>query len=132
MSPRILPIEEGQALTHHFSTYVDVTMVNSALAALLVLVGAVWALYLLHRLWQTSLAEEAAGALDEAVARGLVLHPPGFSPRLVVTGEVGGQPARLEWRGGVWGARTRVRVGSRRETVPLITDAAGLAAALDR
>jgi hypothetical protein len=132
MSPRILPIEEGQALTHHFSTYVDVTMVNSALAALLVLVGAVWGLYLMHRLWQTSLAEESAGALDAAAALGLVVHPPGFTPRLVATGDLGGQPVRVEWRGGVLGARTRVRVGGYRQTLPLVTDAEGLAAALDR
>ena len=130
MSPRILPIEEGQALTHYFSTYVDVTVVNSALAGLILLVGMIWAVYAFHRLWQGSLAEDAAAGIDAAEASGLVLQPAGFGPQLLAEGEVDGERVQVVWRGGVLGARSVVRRGRRSQRLPLIADAAALEAAL--
>ncbi len=88
------------------SSYVDFSVVNSVLAGLLILVLALWAKYLLNRLWQVSLRADAASAICGAEARGLQLQGDGVKARVVAVGARGSEPVRVEWRGGWRGAHT--------------------------
>jgi hypothetical protein len=95
-----------------------------------VLLAALWTYYVLNRLWQQSLAEEAAGALAEASALGLDVRPPALGACLVAVGQIEGQDLRLEWRGGLYGERSVLRLGQSTRDLPLLRDAAALRAAL--
>lgn len=108
----------------------DVTVINSVLAGLLLVVAAPWAWYMLGRLQQGWLLEECATALDRAAALGLALRPTGFRARLVALGEVDGRPVRLEWRTGVLGPRCRLRQGDAAQPLPLLRSSAEVDAAL--
>ncbi len=130
MSPRIVPFEEAGGLTAAYSTYIDVTVLNSILAGLLILVGALWAFIAFQRLWQQSLGEEARSAIAAAEALGLQRQRPGYGPRVEVRGQLGGQAARLSWVGGIGGPRTVLEVGGRRQRLPFVADAGQLSAAL--
>ena len=136
MSPRIVPIPEGEALAPDFSSFVDVTVLNSVLAAFVIILAAIWTLYAFNRLWQSSLARDAAGAIAAAEGLGLTLRPAGYGPRLVAEGRCGaagaaGRPVRVEWRGGVFGARTVLFLDGTRVASPgWLTTARDLEAAL--
>ena len=118
-----MPLVESAAMTHRASTYIDITVVNAVLAGLVVLIGALWALYGMSRLWQQSLYREASGALAAAADLGFAVQPASTGPRLVARGAIQGQPVRVEWRGGVWGAHSVVVWDGQRTVVPLLTDA---------
>jgi hypothetical protein len=107
-----------------------VTVVSGALAGVLLLVLGFWAGYAVARLWQLSLYEEAEAAIAAAVARGLSLRPTGFTARIVCSGALGGEKVRVEWRGGVLGARTIVVRNGRRTRIELARDTAALERAL--
>ena len=100
------------------------------LSGFLILIGAVWGVYLFNRLWQQSLHQRAGGAIDAAAARGLVLSEPGLSACLVATGVLDGRQVRLEWRGGFLGPRSRLVVDGKGRWGTLIADAEALEAAL--
>ena len=105
-------------------------MLNSVLSGIIVIIGTVWAWYALNRLMQESLQREAAAGLEAARAAGFALRPPEFRARLVAMGTLDGRDVRVEWRDGVLGPRSVVRVGGRSRRTALITDAATWAAAL--
>ncbi len=98
------------------------TVVSGALAGVLLLVLGLWASYAVARLWQISLYEEAEPAIAAAVARGLAVRPPGFAARIVCEGTLHDQKVRVEWRGGVLGARTIVVRGGKRARVTFVRD----------
>ena len=106
------------------------TVVSGALAGILLLVLGFWAGYAVARLWQISLYEEAEPAIAAAVARGLSIRPTGFTARIVCSGALGGEKVRVEWRGGVLGARTIVVKNGRRAQMELARDPAALERAL--
>lgn len=118
-----MPLVESAAMSHRASTYVDITVINAVLAGLLVLLGALWALFGVSRLWQQSLQNDAREALFAAERLGFAVQPVSTGARLVAHGVVRGQPVRVEWRGGVWGAHSVVVRGGRRCVVPLLADA---------
>jgi hypothetical protein len=107
-----------------------VTVVSGALAGVLLLVLGFWAGYAVARLWQLSLYEEAETAIAAAVARGLSIQPTGFTARIVCAGALGGEKVRVEWRGGVLGARTIVVRNGRRTRIEFARDTAALERAL--
>jgi hypothetical protein len=107
-----------------------VTVVSGALAGVLLLVLGFWGAYAVARLWQISLYEDAEPAIAAAVARGLSIRPGGFTARVVCSGALGGEQVRVEWRGGVRGARTIVVRGKKRARIDFVRDPAGLDAAL--
>ena len=105
-------------------------MLNSALAGFLILFGAIWSLYLFNRLWQHSLRQQAAGAIEAAQARGLTVEVPGMAPRLVAEGTLSGTAVRIEWRGGPLGMRSRLLIGGQGSWGDFIGDAPSLEEAL--
>ena len=121
MDPLLLDIPEGLGVDEDPGSWVDLSVTNGVLSGLIVLIGALWALYAFQRLWQQSLAEDAAGGLAAARARGWTLKPVGLRARLVVEGAIGSQPVRIEWRGGLMGARSHVVLADVVARVPLIT-----------
>ncbi len=100
------------------------------LAGLLVALAACWAVYLMNRLWQQSLAEEVGPALAAAQARGFVLEEPGLRARIVAVLGQGPQATRIEWRGGLLGPRTVLISPQARAELPLIRDEVALMEAL--
>lgn len=90
----------------------------------------VWAYHFFNRLWQQSLQEEAQDAIATAARLGLAPKGPLYGPRVVYTGTIGATPVRVEWRGGLRGARTILRRGEHTERLPLITTADALHAVL--
>lgn len=97
-------------------------MANGVLSGVLVFLGGVWAWVAFQRLWQQSLLEESAEAMAYLEGQGFERRPLGLRARVVLVGEVEGQPARLVWQGGLLGARCSVRVGGARElTEPIRT-----------
>ncbi len=111
-------------------TWVDLSVLNAVLAGVLILLAAVWALVVFNRLWQLWLSTQAADGIGAAQAQGLVLQPMGLRARVIASGVVAGRSVRVEWRGGVTGPHTRVVQGGAKRRLPLVTDAAQLAAAL--
>jgi hypothetical protein len=107
-----------------------VTVVSGALAGVFLLVLGFWAGYAVARLWQISLYQEAEPAIAAAVARGLSIRPTGFASRIVCAGALGGENVRVEWRGGVLGARTIVVRGGKRSRLELVRDPKALEQAL--
>ena len=105
-------------------------MVSGALAGVLLLVFGFWAGYAVARLWQISLYEEAEPAIAAARARGLRVRSPGFASRIVCEGVLDGDKVRVEWRGGVLGARTIVVRGKKRARRDFVRDGAALEEAL--
>jgi hypothetical protein len=132
MDPLLLDIPEGLGVDEDPATWVDLSVTNGVLSGVIILLGALWAMYAFQRLWQQSLAEDAADGLAAAKARGLTIEPVGFRSRLVAIGAIGSQPVRVEWRGGLLGARSRVVLGDVDARVPLITSAVELDGALAR
>lgn len=102
------------------STYIDESVISSALSGVLILLGAVWGWVLFNRLWHRTLAQLAAPAIAAAAAKGLRLRPPGRAARLVAEGNLGSQWVRVEWRGGPFGERSKVYMGDLVEDLPLI------------
>jgi hypothetical protein len=132
MDPLLLDIPEGLGVDEDPATWVDLSVTNGVLSGVIVLLGALWALYAFQRLWQQSLAEDAAGGLAAARARGLKFKTVGFRAQLVAIGAIGSQPVRIEWRGGLMGAQSRVVVADVVVRVPLITTVDELDGALAR
>ena len=94
---------------------------QSILAGLAVLVLAAGAKYVLNRLWQGSLAEDADDAIQAAVDMGFKIMPLGFGPRIVAQGTINSVSVQVTWSGGLFGARSQVRFGDRLVDLPLIT-----------
>lgn len=91
----------------------------------------VWAWYLLNRLWQETVAEEAGEALRAAVRLGLDVRPAAWRARRVARGRLDdGSDVRVEWRGGLLGLRTVIYRGDTVSTYPLVCDGDELAEAL--
>ena len=130
MNSLLTDIPDGSGLDNDPGTWVDLSIANSVLAGGLLIVAALWAVYILNRLWQGSLYNDARGGVEAAHALGLQLAPTGLRARLVATGAVGDQPVRVEWRGGVRGARSLIHAGAERHHTGLIDSAAALEAAL--
>ena len=108
----------------------DATVLNGALAGLIVAIAAVWGTYVINRLWQAYLAETVADAIDEAQRLGLPLVEPRYGARQAVEGRLDGRPVRVEWRGGLLGEYTVFIEGKQSRAVPLIRDGAALREAL--
>ena len=102
------------------------TVLDGALAGILIVIASFWASYLVARLWQQSLYDDAHVAIEAASAKGLPLRRPGLRSRLVCEGMLDGERVRIEWRGGVQGARTVLIRGRERTRVPLVVDGASL------
>jgi hypothetical protein len=100
--------------------------VQSILAGLAVLVLAVGAKYVLNRLWQNSLAQDATDAIQAAVDMGLEVSPLGYGPQIRAVGTVRGQTVEISWRGGALGSRTEVLIGDQKAGMPLVTTKAEL------
>lgn len=130
MNPLLTDIPEGAGIDEATSTWIDLSVCNSVLAGFLLLLGAIWGMVLVARLWQHHLRRAAAPALGHAEALGLRVAPGGLRGRVVATGAWAGKDLRVDWRGGVWGERTVVYWGDRVRRVPLIVDGDGLDAAL--
>lgn len=124
------PLVESGAISPQASTYIDITVMNSVLAGLVVLVAALWALYVFSRLWQQSLLDDAREALQAAPELGLAVAPLRTGPKVVASGQVGGRAVRVEWRGGIWGAHSVVVAGGHKTVHPLLADSGSLAAAV--
>lgn len=115
------------------ASYVDVSVLTGALAGGLVLLAALWAFYLINWLWQGSLRADGQAAIDLACGElGLRLQAPGLRARIVVAGERDGRPLRIEWRGGLQGAHSRVSWGSRRWEGDPLVDGGALLSVLER
>lgn len=112
------------------NTWVDLTIINSVMAGLLLMVGGLWAWYAMTRLHQLWLAEQAEAALDAAELQGLVLAPTGLRARLVATGRLASGAVRVEWRTGLLGPRTIVWRGGRPRRYELLRTADQLDRAL--
>lgn len=132
MNALLTDIADGVGVDNDPGTWVDLTITNSVLSGLLLLVAALWGLYLVNRLWQGSLARDAQAGIDAAAGRGLPLRPAGLRARLIARGEVDGQDVRVEWRGGLRGPHSVVVVADRFARVPLIDSAEALDASLHR
>jgi hypothetical protein len=109
-----------------------VTVLNGILSGLVILLAAVWCVYLHNWLWQRSLQQDAREALAAAQDLGLELKPLGIRARLVAVGTVGDRDVRIEWRGGFRGARTVVLFGDGVKVMAPITDAEGLSSVVAR
>jgi hypothetical protein len=132
MNALLTDIPEGIGVDNDSGTWVDLTITNSVLSGFLLLVAALWGLYLINRLWQGSLANDAQAGIAAAGARGLGLVPAGLRARLVARGHLDGQDVRVEWRGGVRGPHSVVVVADRFSRVPFIDSAEALDASLRR
>jgi hypothetical protein len=123
-------IGELEPIDDDVGTWVDLSVANSVLAGVLLVIAGAWAMVIFNRLWQGSLAADAAEALTAAQARGLAVRPAGLRARLVAEGQVGSARVRVLWLGGVWGPRSVVEIGDRVRRRPLIRTAEELEAAL--
>ncbi len=123
-------IGELEPIDDDVGTWVDLSVANSVLAGVLLVIAGAWAMVIFNRLWQGSLAAGAAEALTAAQARGLAVRPAGLRARLVAEGQVGSARVRVLWLGGVWGPRSVVEIGDRVRRRPLIRTAEELEAAL--
>ena len=132
MNALLQDISDGVGLDNDPGSWVDLTITNSVLSGLLLVVAALWGLYLVNRLWQGSLASDAQAGIMAAGERGLDLVPAGLRARLVARGRVDGRDVRVEWRGGMRGAHSVVVIADRFARVPLIDSAAALEASLQR
>ncbi len=132
MNGLLADIPDGIGVDNDPGSWVDLTITNSVLSGFMLLVAALWGLYLVNRLWQGSLANDAAAGIAAAAGLGLRLVPAGLRARLVARGIVDGEDVRVEWRGGLRGAHSVVFVADRFSRVPLIDSAAALDATLQR
>jgi hypothetical protein len=130
MNPLLTDIPEGAGIDEATSTWIDLSVCNSVLAGFLLLVGAVWGMVLIARLWQHHLRRAAGPALGRCEALGLRVAPGGLRGRVVARGAWAGKDLRVDWRGGVWGERCVIYWGDRVRRMPLIVDGPGLDAAL--
>lgn len=130
-APLQLPaLHNPEPISAALRTYIDVTILSSALSGLIILALALYGWAWFNRLWHGSLRALAGPALAAAEARGLRLRPPGLRARLVAVGNIGSQSVRVEWIGGARGERSRVYLGDLVEDLPLITTDEALTAAL--
>lgn len=132
MNALLRDIPEGIGVDNAPGTWVDLTITNSVLSGMLLVVAALWGLYLVNRLWQGSLAADAEAGIEAASLRGLALQPAGLRARLVAAGELDGQEVRIEWRGGLRGNHSVIRWADRFSRLPLIDSVDALDAGLAR
>lgn len=116
----VLAVASTGPIVGRSAEWVDLTILNGILTGVLLLIAGLWGWVLFNRLWQSSLRADAAAGVQAAQDLGLVLRPPGVRARLVARGQVDGREVRIEWRGGVRGARSVVFLADTRTTVPLI------------
>jgi hypothetical protein len=95
--------------------------VQSVLAGLAVLVLAVGAKYVLNRLWQNSLADDASNAIQAAIDLGLKVCPLGYGAQIRAVGTVDGQSVEVMWLGGALGSRTEILIGDQKTSMALVT-----------
>jgi hypothetical protein len=124
-----LPITTYENL-EPIQTWIDESVLHSILAGLLLALGLAWGRHLMHRLWQHSLSQQAAGAIEGAARMGLAVEPPGWGPRRRARGRWSGLDCCLTWSGGLWGSRTTLDLGDRRRVLPLIRTRGSLEQAL--
>ncbi|MBL8617266.1 MAG: hypothetical protein JNM72_16775 [Deltaproteobacteria bacterium] len=130
-APLPLPaLHNPEPLSAALRTYIDVTILSSALSGLIILALGLYGWAWFNRLWHGTLRDLAAPAMAAAEARGLRLRPPGLRARLVAEGNLGSQSVRIEWRGGAFGEQSRVYLGDLVDDLPLICSAEALDAAL--
>ena len=113
------------------ATWVDVSSVNSVCSGLIIIGLAFWARYVMVRLWQTSLMEDCAEAIQYADSLGLRLRRTGLRCRLAARGTIGKRDASVYWKGGAFGHGTTITMGDRVRRLPLLTDAEDLRLALE-
>lgn len=111
-------------------SWVDTPSIHSGLSGLLLVGLAFWSGYILTRLWQRSLAEDAAGAIRYSESQGLKMQPAGLSPRVSMRGHVDGLRVEVIWCGGILGHRMRVEVDGRIYRVPFVASDVELEACL--
>ena len=101
-------------------SWVDTPSIHSGLSGLILTGLAFWASYMLIRLWQRSLAEDAAEAIRHAESLGLVMLAAGFSSRVIMQGQIDGLSVEVIWCGGALGPRTVVEVEGRIHRGPFV------------
>lgn len=110
--------------------YVDSTTVQGVLSGVFVAAGAFALFYGFNRLWQRSLASDAADAIAGAEALGLVISPLGFRAHIEAAGVLEGVSVRIRWKGGVGGEQTLLWLNGSRMSVDFVQSAAQLHAVL--
>lgn len=94
------------------ATYIDRTILGGALGGAILLVAALWLLYLSNWLWRARLRSvEGQELLKAGAERGLVEQRVGFAPAIAISGKLGGRPLRLDLEGGVRGLFLKVEHG---------------------
>ncbi len=106
----------------------DSTTVQAVLSGFVVAVLAQLAWYAFSRLWQKSIASDAAGAIDAAVEMGLQVEASGLRPWITAVGTIDDERVVVRWMGGVRGERCAIRHGRRRRVVPMLRTSAQLLA----
>jgi hypothetical protein len=96
-------------------------VVQGVLSGIAVCGLTVLAVYMMNRLWQRSLMEDAAPAMGAAAALGLVFEPLGYGPRVRAVGVWAGEPVVVTWSGGVFGSRTLLSHAGQRSVHRLIS-----------
>jgi hypothetical protein len=130
-APLQLPaLHTPEPISAALRTYIDVTILSSALSGLIILAIGLYGWAWFNRLWHGTLRELAAPAIAAAAARGLRLRPPGVRARIVAEGNLGSQSVRVEWRGGAFGEQSRVYLCDLVDELPLICTPEELEAAL--
>jgi hypothetical protein len=104
--------------------------VSGILSGVLIAVVAVWFWYMHNRLWRTTVAEQAGGALDAARDLGMVVRPAAYAARWTAAGTIDGEAVEVQWRGGPCGLRSVIRRYGRRRICALVSTEADLSRAL--
>lgn len=104
---------------------------SGILSGILIAVVAVWLGYMHNRLWRSTVADQAEGALVAARDLGFTVAPARYKARWIAVGSVGGVPIRLEWCGGLMGLHTVVRRADSRWTGALVRTPVDLSHVLD-
>ena len=111
-------------------SWVDTPSIHSGLSGMILVGLAFWSAYMLTRLWQRSLAEDALGAIQYSESQGLKMRPAGLSPRVSMCGDIDGFRVEVIWCGGVLGHRMSVEVDGRIYRAPFMSSASELEACL--
>lgn len=107
------------------------TIVSGILSGILIAVVSVWFVYMHNRLWRSTVADQAAGALAGACDLGFTVTAARYGAKWLAAGSVQGVPIRIEWCGGPMGLRTVVRRAGVRWVSGLVRTQADLSEALD-
>lgn len=97
----------------------DDTVVHGALAGILLLLGALWVLWISAWLRRLELHPVVAPTVE---ALGLTVLREGWGPELRAVGELDACPVRVRWRLGLGALRVQAAVGPRGRWAPLQGD----------